>query len=96
MQKTILETTETQTPDTKILCDTFSGTYQLLCTVYADSPVTLQIREPRAEMWRDCVFAGKAIRFEKVGEVVDVPVIPCYAYRCVTETAGAEVVAFAE
>ena len=96
MQNTILETTQTQTPDTEILCDTFPGTYQLLCALYADSPVTLQIREPRAEMWRDAVFAGKTIRFEKVGDLVDVPVIPCYQYRCVTETAGAKIVAIAE
>ena len=31
MQTTFLEITEIQTTDANILCDTFPGTYQLIC-----------------------------------------------------------------
>ena len=45
-QSTILETTETQTPDNRVICDTFSGKWTLLCGQYTDSPVKIQIRLP--------------------------------------------------
>lgn len=93
-QSTILETTETQTQPHRVICDTFSGTYQLLCAVYVDSPVTLQIREPNSTTWQNCVFAGEPIQLTEAGDTVEIPVTPCIAYRCVTADAGAEIIAF--
>ena len=93
-QSTILETTETQTPDNRVICDTFSGKWTLLCGQYTDSPVKIQIRLPGSTQWQNCMFAGEPIEFTEAGESVEIPVTPCIAYRCQTAEAGAEIIAF--
>ena len=94
MQTTLLEPTQTQTPDDKIICEFFSGKWMLLCVQYTDSPVKVQIKEPCGNKWKDCTFAGEPIELTEKGASVNVPIVPCFFYRCITETAGAEVIAF--
>ena len=95
MQITLLSPSETHTPDDSLICETFPGSYTLLCVKYADSPVRLQVKEVGSTEWRDATFAGVAKVLEKQGVTLELPITPCYAYRVITETAGAEVVAFA-
>ena len=93
-QSTILETTETQTPDDRVICDTFGGKWSILCGKYTGSPVKVQIRLPGSTQWQNCVFAGEPIQLTEAGESVEIQVTPCFAYRCVTADAGAEIIAF--
>ena len=96
MQTTILQPTQTQTSETKIICETFTGKWFLWCVKYTGSPVQVQVKEPGGTEWKDCVFAGKPIELTEGGAGVDVPITPCYHYRCITAEAGAEVLAFSE
>ena len=96
MQTTLLSPDQTETADANVLCDTFPGTYQLICVKYADSPVRLQVKEAGGTQWQDANFAGNAITLCERGASLELPTIPCYQYRCITETAGAEVVAIAD
>ena len=96
MQFTILQPTETQTHQNKIICETFTGKWFLWCVKFSGSPVQVQVKTPDGTQWRNCVFAGKPIELTEGGAGVDVPITPCYLYRCVTAEAGAEVLAFSE
>ena len=96
MQITLLKPNQTQTPDDSIICETFSGTYTLLCVKYVDSPVRLQVKEVGGAEWQDATFAGVAKVLEKQGATLELPIAPCFEYRVVTDTAGAEVVAIPE
>ena len=96
MQITLLKPNQTATPNDSLICETFPGAYTLLCVKYTDSPVRLQVKEVGGEEWRDATFAGAAMALEKQGATLELPITPCYAYRCITEEAGAEVVAFAD
>ena len=92
----ILKPNQTATPDDSIICETFSGTYTLLCVKYADSPVRVQVKPPGDDAWQDATFAGIHVQLTEKGEAVNLPIAPCYGYRVVTDTAGAEVVAIPE
>ena len=94
MELALLETTETETPEDRIVCETFSGEMTVLCAQYAGSPVKLQIREPNGTEWQDCSFAGNAIVITGTGQAVEVPITPCFSIRCTTAKAGAKIVAF--
>ena len=97
MQITLLESSQTETPDDSIICETFPGSYTLLCVKSTDgSPVRLQVKEVGGAEWRDATFANTAIVLAEQGATLELPITPCYQYRCITETAGAEVVAFAD
>ena len=96
MQRTILESNQTQTSETNIICETFSGTWLLCCVKYTGSPVKVQVKVPGGTQWQDCVFAGKLKELTDTCEDVELPITPCFQYRVITETAGAEVVAFAD
>ena len=96
MQITLLKPNQTQTPDDSLICETFPGSYTLLCVKYTGSPVRLQVKETGGTQWRDATFAGAAKVLDKQGATLPLPITPCYVYRCITETAGAEVVAFAD
>ena len=94
MQFTILQPTEIQTSETKIICETFTGKWFLWCVKYTGSPVKVQVKEPGGTQWQDCAFAGEPIELTEGGAGVDVRITPCYHYRCITAVAGAEIIAF--
>ena len=92
---TILSPTETVTPQDKEICCTFSGVYVLICVKYTNTPILVQTKRPDDPKWYDAEFDGTPIQITQQAESLNLPIVPFCAYRVKTETAGAEVAAFA-
>ena len=90
MAQVILDITEEESSDDRILDRAWYGEFQLACTVYASDPVKLQFRDP-GETWIDARFNGSVIQLEAAGDVLDVKLVRDRDYRLVTDTAGAKV-----
>ena len=91
MASTILKSTS---KESEILGKDWYGEFQLFCSVYTDSPVQLQCRNPqRGEEtpWLQASFNGKDIVFEKAGAVLDFRLTRGFEYRLITANAGAEI-----
>ena len=92
MATVILESTQTETADDKILGKDWAGEFQLFCKTFPNNAtsVHLQIREPDGT-WINAMFDGKEIQITTAGDVLDIRLVRDYEYRLNTDTAGAEV-----
>ena len=90
MATVILESTQTETPDDKVLGKDWAGDFQLYCKTYGGSDIRLQIREPGGT-WQDAKFNGDEIELTDNGDVLDVKLARNYDYRLSTKSTGAEV-----
>ena len=90
MATVILEPTQTETPEAKILGKDWTGEFQLYCKTYNDEPVTLEIRDPDGT-WQTAKFETKDIQLNAAGQVLDIRLVKDYDYRLTTKTEGAEV-----
>lgn len=90
MATVILESTQTETPDNKILDKDWAGEFQLYCKTASTTPVKLQIRE-QGGTWQNAIFNGTEIELKNAGAVLDIKIAREFEYRLATDTAGAEV-----
>ena len=88
MDFSLLEHTETQTPDARVLCGPISGTLKIQASMRKSISVTLQIKAPDDEEWHDYLVDGSPIVFERWCLYEEVFVMPFYKYRVVAEKAG--------
>lgn len=95
MELTLLGETQTETSAENIICPTFPRIVEMTCEAYTGSPVQVQLKRVNESdtEWRDCVLEGQPVRFEKEGDTVRLPISPGNKYRCLTERAGAKIVA---
>lgn len=91
MARVILETTQPHTPDTGILGKDWYGEYQLTLEVAGTTPVILQRRVAPDREWKNARFNSTDISLSAEGDTLDVKLARDFDYRCLTETAGAEV-----
>ena len=90
MAMLLLESTQTETPDNKILGKDWAGDFQLFCKTYTSSAVKLEIREIDGT-WQTAKFNDKEIQLQSAGEVLDIKIARDYEYRLTTKAPGAEV-----
>lgn len=95
MELTLLTPTKTETSAENIICPMSAGIVEITCSAYTDSPVQLQVKRVNEtdDEWRECVLDGQSVRLENEGDMVRLPITPGRKYRCITERAGAKIVA---
>ena len=91
MAKIILKTDQTETAEADILGEDSYGRYNITLEVKGTTPVFFQRRVAKDKPFRNARFNDTEITLKEVGDNFDVDLTKDFDYRCVTETAGAEV-----
>ena len=90
MPKILLNSTETESVT---LDDNYWGRYQVNCTKYGTSPVSLQFRDPDQSLtdspWVTARYNGTEIQWAAAGDSLEIELTIGFAYRFSTTAAGA-------
>jgi hypothetical protein len=88
MAEIILSETDSESEELKEY-----GEFQLVCIKYETTEVVLEVRDPDTNIanfpWVTARYNGNDIKFENVGDAIDVVLTRGFTYRLTTTTIGA-------